>query len=100
MTITRSNEWEATVVRIVRSIPPGSVLSYGRVALLAGRPGGARAVARVLRTTDEPLPWWRVVRADRTLAPEVADRQAERLRAEGVEVRGRRIVRRNPDAGS
>ena len=51
----------------------------------AGR--GQRALYRV-----KDVPWWRVVRADRTLAPEIAARQAKRLRAEGVRINGRRIV--------
>jgi methylated-DNA-protein-cysteine methyltransferase-like protein len=75
----------------VEAIPRGSVLAYGEVALLAGRPGGARAVVRALYRVKD-VPWWRVVRADRTLAPEVAVRQAKRLRAEGLRIDGRRIV--------
>lgn len=73
------------VARIVRAIPAGTVMSYGEVARRAGRPAAARAVVRVLKTDEgEKLPWWRVVRADRTLAPEVAAEQSARLRAEGV----------------
>src|SRR6266705_2481746 len=59
------------VRRIVRGIPRGRVLSYGEVALRAGRPGGARAVVRALHQLDD-VPWWRVVRSDGTLAPLVA----------------------------
>jgi methylated-DNA-protein-cysteine methyltransferase-like protein len=80
------------VAEVIRSIPSGQTLSYGGVAGLAGRPGAPRAVLRVLRTTLN-LPWWRVVRSDGTLAEEVATDQARRLRAEGVEINGRRIVR-------
>ena len=47
--------------RIVRAIPRGRVLSYGEVALRAGRPRGARAVVRALHQLDD-VPWWRVVR--------------------------------------
>ena len=83
--------FERAVKRVVASIPRGTVLAYGEVALLAGRPGGARAVVRALNRLSG-LPWWRVVRADRTLAPEVATRQARRLRAEGVRISGRRIL--------
>lgn len=83
--------FEIAVKRVVESIPCGSVLAYGEVALLAGRPGGARAVVRALYRVKD-APWWRVVRADRTLAPEIAARQAKRLRAEGVRIDGRRIV--------
>src|SRR5207237_10094123 len=70
------------VRRIVRSIPRGRVLSYGEVALRAGRPGGARAVVRALHQLDD-VPWWRVVRKGGTLAPLVAREPAQLLAAEG-----------------
>ncbi|MBX5484203.1 MAG: MGMT family protein [Myxococcaceae bacterium] len=89
--------FERAVKRVVAQIPKGTVLAYGEVALLAGRPGGARAVVRALNRLSG-LPWWRVVRADGTLAPEVVRRQAPKLRAEGVRVDGRRIVRRGGGA--
>ncbi|AEI68685.1 MGMT family protein [Corallococcus macrosporus] len=77
--------WQA-----VRAIPRGQVRSYAQVALYAGRPGAARGVGREMATLpqrpDVPLPWWRVIRSDGTLAPQVAQEQARRLRAEGVEV--------------
>jgi methylated-DNA-[protein]-cysteine S-methyltransferase len=38
------NDWDLTVLRGVRTIPWGSVSSYGRVARRIGRPGAARAV--------------------------------------------------------
>jgi methylated-DNA-protein-cysteine methyltransferase-like protein len=79
------------VADLVRAIPRGQTLSYGMVAALAGRPGGARAVVRALRMVDD-LPWWRVVRAAHTLAAEVAQEQARHLRQEGVTVSGRRVV--------
>jgi methylated-DNA-protein-cysteine methyltransferase-like protein len=79
------------VARVVRAIPRGSVLSYSRVAVLAGIPGRARLIGRLLRGCDTRLPWWRVVRADRTLAVQVAAQQAWRLRAEGVAVKGVRV---------
>jgi methylated-DNA-protein-cysteine methyltransferase related protein len=79
------------VARVVRAIPKGSVLSYSRVAVLAGLPGRARLVGRLLRGTDVRLPWWRVVRADRTLAEPVAERQRRKLRREGVRIRGARV---------
>lgn len=82
--------FDRAVRRVVSAIPPGTVLGYGEVAMLAGRPGGARAVVRALYRLSN-VPWWRVVRSDRTLAPEIAARQAKRLRAEGVRIEGRRI---------
>lgn len=93
--------FEQQVEAVIRAIPTGSVLSYGQVAVRAGRPQGARAVARALRKI-QGVPWWRVVRADRTLAPVVAEEQARLLAEEGVVVEGRRIVslRTPPPHGS
>jgi methylated-DNA-protein-cysteine methyltransferase-like protein len=77
---------EQTVARIVRAIPRGRVLSYSRVAVLAGLPGRARLIGKVMSRIGWRLPWWRVLRADRTFAEEVAVKQARRLRREGVVV--------------
>ena len=69
----------------IRSIPPGFVASYGDVA-----PGAPRFAGTVLHAVDDPdLPWWRVVRADGTLAK--GARQRRLLVAEGVPFRGERV---------
>ncbi len=78
-------QWDVAVESVVRRIPRGGWLSYGEVAALAGRPGGAKAVVRALNRLER-IPWWRVVRSDGTLAPQVAVAQAKRLRQEGVHV--------------
>jgi methylated-DNA-protein-cysteine methyltransferase-like protein len=83
-------EFDERVAKVIRSIRKGTVSSYGQVAAAAGKPRGARAVVQVLNRV-RGLPWWRVIRSDGTLAPEVAREQARRLRAEGVMVRGRRV---------
>jgi methylated-DNA-protein-cysteine methyltransferase-like protein len=44
-------------------------------------------VGRELKTLQN-VPWWRVIRADGTLAPAVAVEQARRLKAEGVCLEG------------
>ncbi len=90
--------FERAVKKVVSAIPRGTVLAYGEVALLAGRPGGARAVVRALHRLSG-IPWWRVARADRTLAAEIATEQRARLQSEGVVLKGRRIVAtgRSPD---
>ena len=84
------------VLERVRAIPPGFVRSYGDVS-----PGAPRFAGSVLFGVDEPeLPWWRVVRADGSLAK--GTRQKELLRAEGVPFRGERVdmsVARLPDSG-
>ena len=81
------------VRRIVRSIPRGTTLSYGEVAIRAGKPGGARAVVAALHRLDD-VPWWRVARHDGTLAPQVARDQAALLRREGWKGRQGRRKRR------
>jgi methylated-DNA-protein-cysteine methyltransferase-like protein len=86
---TRS-PWLTAVAGAVRAIPRGQTASYARVALMAGKPGAARAVVRALHALED-VPWWRVVRSDGTLAEPVAREQARRLRAEGVRVDGRRL---------
>lgn len=83
--------FDRAVARAVKSIPRGQTRSYAAVALRANKPGAARAVVRALHRLGS-LPWWRVIRSDGTLAPKVAAEQAKRLRAEGVIVRGRRVV--------
>ena len=80
----------AQVIEIIRSIPPGKVSTYGRIAQLAGSPRAARQVARILHSCSERegLPWHRVVNA----AGHISRRgdgssereQRRRLRAEGV----------------
>jgi methylated-DNA-protein-cysteine methyltransferase related protein len=89
----RLGPFARAVRRIVRGIPRGRVLSYGEVALRAGKPGGARAVVRALHQLED-VPWWRVVRKGGTLAPEVAWEQAQLLAAEGVKARAGRSARR------
>jgi len=68
----------------VRRIPPGYVRTYGDLS-----PGAPRYAGTVLRKTTEELPWWRVVRADGSLAK--GERQAALLREEGVAVRRGRV---------
>ena len=84
------DSFEAAVVATVLALAPGEVASYGEIAEEAGFPGAARAVGNVLARRDG-LPWWRVVRADGTLAASDLDDQARRLRAEGVSVSAGRV---------
>ena len=48
---------------VIRTIPRGTVATYGQVAELAGIPGGARIAAAALKTSKpgDQLPWQRVV---------------------------------------
>lgn len=79
---------EMRVLAAIRKIPKGRVMTYGAVAAMAGMPGRARLVGRVLSNSvlAGDCPWHRVVNARGTLSTEGASRveQMRRLRAEGV----------------
>lgn len=73
------------VLARVRAIPEGFVCTYGDIS-----PGAPRYAGTVLAQAQAgDAPWWRVVRADGSLA--VGREQARRLRAEGVPFRGGRV---------
>jgi methylated-DNA-protein-cysteine methyltransferase-like protein len=86
------------VYALVRQIPVGKVTSYGRVAQMLGAPNAARAVGYALRALKDKgddaayadVPWQRVVnsqgRISITNREHGAQKQAELLRSEGVEV--------------
>lgn len=57
------SEFEEAVMAVLRSLRSGEIVTYGEVAELAGYPGRARGVGRILAITPEDLPWWRVVGA-------------------------------------
>lgn len=86
-----SPTFEEAVLAVLSGLPAGDVITYGEVALEAGRPGAARAVGRVMATTVAEVAWWRVVAADGRLAPGKEDEQRRRLVAEGVDVGDRRV---------
>jgi methylated-DNA-protein-cysteine methyltransferase related protein len=87
---------EARIARTIRSIPLGSVSSYGEIATRAGLPGRARLVGHVLGVwTGEALPWHRVLRSDGRIAFPPGSRsfreQVRRLAGEGVLVVNRKV---------
>lgn len=54
------------IYRVVRRVPRGRVTTYGAVALLAGKPRGARQVGyalAALRGARHDVPWQRVLGA-------------------------------------
>ncbi|MGX8177048.1 MULTISPECIES: MGMT family protein [Exiguobacterium] len=79
------NPFTLKVVQIIRSIPPGRVMTYGQVARLAGNPRAARQVARILHSLSrtEQLPWHRVLNAKGEISLEGEEQQLA-LEAEGV----------------
>ena len=87
----------AAIRRVIASIPPGRVSSYGEVAARAGLPGRARLVGRVLGEAgaEAALPWQRVLRSDGRIAFPPGSRafreQVRLLAGEGVLVRSGRV---------
>jgi methylated-DNA-protein-cysteine methyltransferase related protein len=96
------NKFDEAVWRIVSSIAAGSVMSYGEVARIAGFPRHARMVSRAMSRSPESLPWYRVIRSDRTLAFEAGStsykKQRSLLEAEGVRFVDGKVVPLTPDA--
>lgn len=80
------------IYAVVQRIPRGKVSTYGQVALLAGNPHWSRVVGYALHANPRPveIPCHRVVNRMGLTTPAFAfggqDRQAQLLRAEGVEV--------------
>ena len=76
------------VYEITRQIPRGKVLTYGRIAALAGRPQHARWVGRAMAQSpdDKTLPCHRVVNSAGQTAPGWTE-QRTLLENEGVTFR-------------
>jgi O-6-methylguanine DNA methyltransferase len=89
-----NTEFSTRVIAVVRRIPAGRVATYGEVAVLAGRPGAARAVGTIMRTCDRPdVPCHRVIAAGGRLGGYGGNEAMKRalLVAEGVVVTGSRV---------
>ena len=85
---------EERILSRIRAIPSGFVRTYGDID-----PVAPRLVGLVLARTHERVPWHRVVRSDGSVAKGL--KQLERLRQEGVPLRGRGVDLRRarlPDA--
>lgn len=89
------SKFRKNVLKIVSSIPNGSVTSYGTVATLAGSPNSARVVGGILRSLsieEDHIPWWRVVNKsgvisiNQNLGGVEKIIQREKLESEGIVV--------------
>src|SRR5438105_1308752 len=79
----------AQVFAVVRQIPRGHVMSYGRVGAACEPPISGYVCGRILAGAQNDVPWWRVVGKDgglpiRKRNPNLMREQRERLESEGV----------------
>ncbi len=96
--------WQTVVL-----VPAGTVSSYGFIADLAGLPGRARMVGKVMQFAPQEMrvPWHRILKSNGQIAfaagSELARRQTELLRLDGIEVINNRVkvklYRWQPDLG-
>ncbi|MEO8266429.1 MAG: MGMT family protein [Ilumatobacteraceae bacterium] len=85
------NERDRRILDVIRSLREGEVVTYGGIAEDAGYPKMSRLVGRILATTEEDVPWWRVVNSVGRLVPGHEREQSAQLRAEGVKVTKGRV---------
>jgi methylated-DNA-protein-cysteine methyltransferase-like protein len=70
----------------LRRVPEGFDTTYGDLS-----PGAPRQAGRALSvSTDEDLPWWRVVHSDGSWVK--GERQRRLLEDEGIPINGERVV--------
>jgi O-6-methylguanine DNA methyltransferase len=92
-----SKTFRERIYELARQIPKGKVATYGQLAVLAGVPGGARAVGMCMRTNpDAPrTPCPRVVGSDGKLvgysAGEGILTKIAMLKDEGVAFKGGKV---------
>ena len=85
-----NNDREIRLYTVIQGIPVGKVATYGQIASLAGLPGAARLVGKILSglPADTSLPWHRVVNAAGKISmPEDSDsfnEQKKRLTRENI----------------
>lgn len=80
------NTFTEKVLDIVKHIPRGSVLTYSKVAKLAGSQNASRAVGSILKKNYNPkIPCHRVIRSDGSLGNynRGNKEKARKLKAEG-----------------
>ncbi len=90
------DKFDAAIWQTVSSIARGRVMSYGEVARASGYPRHARMVSKAMGRSVEALPWYRVIRSDRTLAfkpgSEPYNKQQGLLEKEGVHIIDGKVI--------
>jgi O-6-methylguanine DNA methyltransferase len=79
--------FQKRVYRIVKQVPKGKIITYKKVAELAGSPRAWRAVGNILNKNKDPkIPCYRVIRSDGKLGGYNKGKKKKRylLKKEGV----------------
>lgn len=88
MTGNTDNDYRERVFRIVRSIPPGRVMTYGQIAEILGEGYTPRTVGFVMHSSNDKTPWHRIINAQGACSTRGIvlphDKQQRMLEAEGV----------------
>lgn len=88
-------EFTEEVIKIIKSIPKGKVMTYGQIAATAGNPWGARQISRILSSMSRKydLPWHRVINSKGKISLKGEDYfiQMSKLADEGVKVINNKI---------
>lgn len=86
-------KFQEAILRVVRMVPSGKVVSYGQVAAYIGTPRAARQVGWAMRSLEgtPDFPWWRVLNNAGRITIKgnqfnTAQLQKELLEADGVKV--------------
>lgn len=78
------------VFKVVRKIPKGKVLSYKKVAKLAGKPKAWRAVGNILKKNKDPkIPCHRVIRSNGKIGGynQGTKKKMDLLKKEGADIK-------------
>ena len=90
------SKFDPKIWEVVTQIKAGRIMSYGEVARAAGFPRHARMVSKAMSRSNAPLPWFRVVRSDHSLAfekgTEAYKKQSQLLKNEGVIIKRGKVV--------
>lgn len=93
-------KFDPCIWKVVANIPAGQVMAYGEIARAAGYPRYSRMVSGAMGRCPVPLPWFRVVRSDRTLAFEYGSEsyreQSRLLKQEGICFEGKKVITASP----
>ena len=83
------------VLTITQKIPKGKVMSYKRVAQLAGSPRAWRAVGNILNKNRNPkIPCHRVIRSNFKIGgyKNGAKKKITLLKKEGIKIRNNKVI--------